>query len=102
MSQRHLVTTLDRLPPGTMKAFSVATHRIVLFNVDGRIYALEDRCTHEGAPLSEGMLDGTTIVCPWHNAEFDVACGKVLCRPAVENVQSYPVFLNGDQIEIDV
>jgi len=101
MPQRHIVATLEHLPPGAMKAVSVATRRIALFNVDGKIYALEDRCTHDGAPLSEGMLEGSTIICPWHNAEFDVTCGKVLCPPAAEDAKTFPVFVNGNQIEIE-
>ena len=102
MAQRHIVTSVENLPPGSVKAFNVATRQIALFNVGGRYYALDDRCTHEGAPLSEGVLDGTTIVCPWHNAEFDVTCGKVLCMPAADDVKSYPVFVNGDSIEIEL
>jgi nitrite reductase/ring-hydroxylating ferredoxin subunit len=102
MAQRYVVTTVSKIPPGAVKAFTVATRAIALFNIDGRFYALDDRCTHDGAPLSEGMLDGTTIICPWHNAEFDITCGKVLCLPAAEDVKSYPVFVNGDTIEIEI
>ena len=102
MSQRHPVTTLGNLPPGTGKAFTIATRRLAFFNVDGRIFAIDDVCSHDGASLAEGSLDGTTVICPWHGAEFDVTCGKVLCPPAVENVQSYPVFLNGDMIEVEL
>lgn len=102
MSQRHPVTTLENLPPGTGKAFMVVNRRLAFFNVDGRIFAIDDLCPHEGASLAEGTLDGTTVICPWHTAEFDVTCGKVLCPPAVEDVRSYPVFLNGDTIEVEL
>ena len=102
MSQRYIVTTLDTLPPGTGKAFTVAATRLAFFNVGGRIYAIDDVCPHDGGPLAEGSLDGTTVTCPWHGAEFDVTCGEVLCPPAVENVKSYPVFLNGDSIEVEL
>jgi 3-phenylpropionate/trans-cinnamate dioxygenase ferredoxin component len=102
MSQRHPVTTLDNLPPGAGKAFTVANRRIAFFNIDGRIFAIDDQCPHEGASLAEGTLDGTTVICPWHTAEFDVTCGKVLCPPAAENVRSYPVFVKGDAIEVEL
>lgn len=101
MSQRHTVTTLGNLPAGTGKAFEVAGRKIACFNVGGRIFAIDDACPHDGAPLSEGSLDGTTITCPWHGAEFDVTCGKVLCPPAVENTNTYPVFVTGDSIEVE-
>jgi nitrite reductase/ring-hydroxylating ferredoxin subunit len=102
MPQRHVVTTLDAVPPGSGKAFTVATRRLAFFNINGRIFAIDDVCPHEGALLSEGVLDGTTIICPWHNAEFDVTCGKVLCPPAVEDVKSYPVFVNNGSIEVEI
>ena len=100
--QRHIVTTLAALPPGAGKRFTVADRNLALFNVNGQIYAIDDRCPHDSASLAEGSLDGTTIICPWHGAEFDVTSGKVLCPPAVENVASYPVFVKGDAIEVAI
>jgi nitrite reductase/ring-hydroxylating ferredoxin subunit len=102
MPQRHIVAPLGSLPLGTGKAFTVAGRNLAFFNVDGRIFAMDDRCPHDGASLAEGSLDGTTIVCPWHGAEFDVTCGKVLCPPAVEDVRTYPVFVNGQSIEVEL
>jgi len=102
MSQRHPVAPLASLPPGTGKAFTVAGLNLAFFNVGGRVFAIDDLCPHRGASLAEGSLDGTTVVCPWHAAEFDVTCGKVLCPPAVEDVQSYPVFVDGDSIEVEL
>lgn len=102
MPQRHVVTTLEDLPPGAGKAFTVAGRQLAFFNVAGRIHAIDNLCPHEGAPLAEGVLDGNIVVCPWHAAEFDVTCGKVLCPPAVENVNSYPVTVNGNSIEVEV
>ncbi len=102
MPQRHVVAPLASLPPGTGKAFTVGAKRLAFFNVDGRVFAIDDTCPHDKASLAEGELDGTTVICPWHAAEFDVTCGKVLCPPAVENVQSYPVFVNGDAIEVEL
>ncbi len=102
MPERHVIATLDALPPGTGKAFTVATRRLAVFNVDGKIFAIDDVCSHDGASLAEGTLDGTTVTCPWHGAEFDVTSGKVLCSPATENVTSYPVFVNGNAIEVEL
>jgi nitrite reductase/ring-hydroxylating ferredoxin subunit len=102
MSQRHPVAPLVSLPPGTGKAFTVAGLNLAFFNVGGRVFAIDDLCPHRGASLAEGSLNGTTVVCPWHGAEFDVTCGKVLCPPAVEDVQSYPVFVDGDSIEVEL
>jgi 3-phenylpropionate/trans-cinnamate dioxygenase ferredoxin subunit len=102
MPQRHVVAAIGDVPPGGGKAFTVAGLRIALFNVDGRFFAIDDLCTHDGASLAEGSLGGTTVVCPWHAAEFDVTTGEVLCPPATESVRSYPVFVNGDSVEIEI
>lgn len=102
MPQRYPVCSLGDLPPGTGKAFDVGGRRLAFFNVAGRIFAIDDACPHDGGPLSEGALAGTTITCPWHEAEFDVSCGKVLCSPAVEDVRTYPVTVTGDAVEVEM
>jgi nitrite reductase/ring-hydroxylating ferredoxin subunit len=51
--------------------------QIVLSMVEGKIYAIDEICTHEGGPLDEGELDGYNLKCPWHYAVFDVRNGKV-------------------------
>jgi nitrite reductase (NADH) small subunit len=64
-----------------------ATHladgrRVVVANVEGQMFALEDRCPHLGGPLSKGVLRGRTITCPWHGWAVDVATGAVAGCPA--------------------
>ena len=66
---------------------------IALFNLDGTFFAIKDVCTHDQAPLSEGELDGDTIVCPWHGACFSVRTGEALSLPATEPVETFPVKL---------
>ena len=100
--QRHTVATLKDLPPGSGLTVTIAGRHLALFNVNGRVFAIDGDCPHQGAPLAEGVLRDTTVTCPWHGAEFDVTSGKVLCPPAVENVKSYPVFLKGDSIEVEL
>ena len=102
MSQKHAIATIRDIPSNTAKAFDVAGRRIAIFNVEGHFYAMDDACTHDGGPLSEGDMDGTTVTCPLHGAEFDVTCGRPLCGPALEKAACYSVSLNGDTIEVEV
>lgn len=102
MPQRLTLASTADIPPGSGKAFEVAGRKIALFNVGGQFHAIDDVCTHDGASLAEGSLEGTTITCPWHSAEFDVTTGEVLCLPATENVRRYPVFENGDKVEVEI
>ncbi len=75
---------------------------IALFHVGGQFYAIANTCTHRGGPLCEGEVDGTTVTCPWHGAQFDITTGKNLAPPAPAAVTCYPVRVTGESIEIEV
>ncbi len=66
---------------GSMKGIEVEGKRILIANVDGNFYAVSDVCGHQKARLSKGSLDGKTITCPLHGAQFDVESGQVLRGP---------------------
>jgi len=85
---------------GTMKGFTVNDVKIVIANVGGKYYALEDKCTHMNARLSPGMLLGNIVMCPAHGAQFDVTTGAVLASPASRPTKAYEVRVNGEDIEI--
>jgi 3-phenylpropionate/trans-cinnamate dioxygenase ferredoxin subunit len=87
--------------PGQLKGFSVKLQPIVVANVDGDLYALEDQCSHEAFPLSDGELDGTDVLCTYHGARFDVCTGKNKALPAVRPVRSYPVEERDDGIYVE-
>jgi nitrite reductase/ring-hydroxylating ferredoxin subunit len=96
------VACLEDIPPGSRKMVIADDQLIALFNVDGTIYAVDDLCPHQGAPLSEGLFIGCVAVCPWHGAEFDVTNGKLLSGPGVRDVRAYPVSIKGDDVEIEL
>ena len=96
------VARADELGPGQGKLVEVNQKRIALFNVGGRYYALDDTCPHRGGPLSEGELEGTSVVCPWHGAIFELATGDVTRPPAAAGVATYEVRLDGEEITIAV
>ncbi|HTQ30552.1 MAG TPA: non-heme iron oxygenase ferredoxin subunit [Opitutaceae bacterium] len=102
MLQHYAATALKDLPPGRSMSVTIAGRHLALFNVKGRIFAIDGKCPHHGAPLTDGIVKGSIVTCPWHGAEFDLTNGSVLCPPAVEGIQSYPVFLNGDSIEVEL
>ena len=75
---------------------------IALFNVDGELHAVDENCSHEEGPLSQGYLEGHEIECPVHGSRFDVRTGAVTGEPAVLPVEAFPVRVVGDDIEVDV
>ncbi|MFM8803153.1 MAG: Rieske 2Fe-2S domain-containing protein, partial [Planctomycetia bacterium] len=64
---------------------------VALFHVEGRFYALDDVCTHDGGPLVDGELVGHKIACPRHGAKFDIRTGAALSMPAVRPTRSHAV-----------
>ena len=88
--------------PGKAIAVEVAGQKIAVFNVDGTYYAVGDTCTHRGGPLSEGEVQGTTVTCPWHRAQYDLQTGKVMSPPAPQGVHSYKVVVEDEDIKIEI
>ncbi len=86
------------LAPGTMQRVEVRGRRILLANVEGRICAADDTCTHEDASLSTGVLKGALVKCPLHGSRFNVCTGEALEEPAEENLRTYAVRLEGGRI----
>jgi 3-phenylpropionate/trans-cinnamate dioxygenase ferredoxin subunit len=92
------VATLEECPPGSLRSVMVGDEPVVLANVEGTVYALCDRCSHEDLPLSDGELEGNTIVCQYHGARFDLASGAARGLPAVKPVKSAVVEIRGNEI----
>jgi nitrite reductase/ring-hydroxylating ferredoxin subunit len=70
------VTDIYDVPNGKMKHFEVEGKEIMIVNIEGRYYALSDRCGHANASLSKGSLNGKVVTCPLHGAQFDVTTGR--------------------------
>lgn len=85
---------------GQMRAFDVTGIKVNVANVQGRLYAIDDRCTHTGCSLANGALDGTTVTCGCHGSQFDVTSGVVLRGPARRSVRSLEVHVGGDALFI--
>ena len=92
----------DEIRPGTMKRIELQGRRILLANVNGRLCAVDDTCTHEDASLSTGFLNGELIKCPLHGSRFNVRTGEALEEPAEAALRTYPVRLEGERILIDM
>lgn len=82
------------------KSVEVGTRGVLLCNVDGGLYAIDDVCTHDGGRLECGRIRDGTVGCPRHGARFDVRDGSVQAPPAVRPVASYSVRIVGDRIEV--
>lgn len=101
MTKVH-VCALDDLPSGESRR--VATEpAVAVFNLEGRYYALADRCTHGEASMSEGYLeDDCTVECPIHTARFCLRTGRALTQPATEDLATFEVLVEDDQLYVVV
>lgn len=89
------------VPAGAMRAFQVAGTAVTVANADGRLYAIDDTCTHLGCSLATGELQGTTVTCPCHGSEFDIVSGDVLEGPAEYPVRSRAVDTTDGELSIE-
>ncbi|MBI4015736.1 MAG: FAD-dependent oxidoreductase [Candidatus Aenigmarchaeota archaeon] len=96
------VATTKDVVEGKPFCASAGGRKIALFNVSGKIYAIDNMCTHAGGPLSEGEIKGQIVQCPYHGAKFDVTTGKVLGPPATMPVKAYETRVSGENIEINL
>ncbi len=95
----RVASVTELADPGKMLV-EVDERLVVLFRVDGKFYALEDVCTHDGGPLSEGELDAKacTIACPRHGAKFDIRNGAALTMPATQPTEAHEVKVVGNDV----
>jgi nitrite reductase/ring-hydroxylating ferredoxin subunit len=94
---------------GKTKKLPLGEFGVLIANMDGEFYAVDALCTHYGGDLSAGTLQGKILTCPVHGAKFDVTSGKVvspptepLDRPVIENLITYPLKVENDEIYIKV
>jgi 3-phenylpropionate/trans-cinnamate dioxygenase ferredoxin subunit len=97
MAEYVRVASVAEIPSGEKTIVEVDGVEIVVVNLDGQFYAVEDVCTHDGGPLGQGRLDGCELICPRHGARFDVRTGAATRMPAIEPTPTYGVRIeNGD------
>jgi 3-phenylpropionate/trans-cinnamate dioxygenase ferredoxin subunit len=74
---------------------------IAIVRSGGRMFALEDECTHEECPLSDGIVTGTELTCYCHGAVFDLRTGEALVGPALRSVRTYRVRVDGGAVQVE-
>jgi uncharacterized membrane protein/nitrite reductase/ring-hydroxylating ferredoxin subunit len=94
------VASAGELQVGQMKLLHVGGRRIVLARLDTGHVDCDDRCTHRGGPLADGVLACGIIACPWHGSQFDARTGEVKAGPATEGIRTYTVEESGDEVRL--
>ncbi|MHB8079513.1 MAG: Rieske (2Fe-2S) protein [Candidatus Krumholzibacteriia bacterium] len=95
------ICRLADIAPGATRAVVVDGERVLVCRVDdSRVFAIEDACTHDDAPLDQAVLEDCAIECPRHGARFDVTTGAVLRMPAASPLPTWPVRVTDGWVEI--
>jgi nitrite reductase/ring-hydroxylating ferredoxin subunit len=99
--QTFIVGRTDDLPPSACISFELPDgSELVIYNVDGEFYAIENFCPHKGAPLSEGIRCGHIVECGWHGWQFDLRSGE--CLTVKERIKTYQVRVEENVVMVDI
>ena len=104
MSPLYDICGIDELPPGEKRLFEVEDLEIGVFNCNGTVLAIEDRCSHDDGELVYGGWDrgDCTVECPRHGSRFDLRTGKPVNLPAYVPVDTFPVLVEDGVIRVEV
>jgi 3-phenylpropionate/trans-cinnamate dioxygenase ferredoxin component len=98
-----IVGKVSDFTAGKMQKVTIDGKDVLVANIDGEYYAINDTCTHAGASLAEGSLEGTVVTCGWHGAKFDCKTGKLSAFPAkIKDLNSYKIVVESENIFIEV
>lgn len=103
-STKISVCPAAELPAGEMRLVEHEGRKIGVFNCDGDLLAIEDRCSHDNGPLAEGEFDpaSCTVECPRHGSLFDLRTGRPKTLPAFAPVQTFPIAVEHDTVTLEV
>jgi naphthalene 1,2-dioxygenase system ferredoxin subunit len=96
------IASKEDVPEDDVIGIDINTKSIALYQVDGEIFATNNICTHGNARLCDGFLEGHEIECPLHQGKFDIRNGKAMCAPLTEDIQIYPVKIEGGRVFVEI
>jgi len=94
----ELVATLDEVASGGRKSIFIDDVPALLIRIADEYFAIEDVCSHDGQPLTDGPIQAGQITCPRHGARFDLRTGKPMCMPATSGVAVFAVECRADGV----
>ncbi len=98
MSEFVRIGTVAELPnEGEAKEFIVGNLQVCVAKINGQFHAIDNVCPHRGGPLGQGIIEGTTVVCPWHGWEFEASTGKNPFSPSI-CVPAYDLMVENDDV----
>ena len=101
VSQRVPIATVGDIPDGSSIVVELNQKDVAVFLVDGKYFAIDDRCPHAGASLSGGFIEDGVVTCPFHHWRFRLSDGAWCDNPKIKT-GCYPVHVVGDEIQVEI
>lgn len=102
VSAYQVAARCEEIRPGTYRVCRLDSTEVLIFNIAGTYFAVENLCSHLGKPLAGGRFIGTQITCPFHSGAFDVRTGAHMCFPATKPIRTFPVRMTDGVVEVCV
>lgn len=96
------VTYTSEIPQNHMKVFKAEGREILIANVEGKFYAVSNRCPHMNYPLYLGSLNGRIITCGFHYAKFDITTGRALSPPAHDPLKTFKIKIQNSAVLVEL
>jgi 3-phenylpropionate/trans-cinnamate dioxygenase ferredoxin component len=100
MSEWVVVDAVDAIAQGTSTVVDVDDVMVAVFNINGDFFAVEDVCSHDGGEIASGCVKGYELECPRHGARFNIKTGEVLCAPAYEDLETFPIRIVNNTVQV--
>jgi len=94
------VAAPEEIEPGRCAVIDIDGTPVAVFNLDGEFLAVEDECSHECYPLSDGEVEADTVICAQHGAQFSLRTGEALSAPAIEPVATFAVRVENGRVQV--
>lgn len=98
----HRAAKAGDIAHGEALRVEIGEREIAIFNLDGAFYATSDVCTHSFASLSDGFIEDACVECPLHGGRFDIKTGAAIEEPCTEDLEIFPVRIDGDTVLVTV
>lgn len=98
----HAVAKTGDLDEDEAMQVMIGKREIAVYNLGGEFYATDDICSHAYASLADGYIENNQIECPLHGGCFDIKTGKAMTAPLTEDIVTYEVKVDGDDIMVGV
>ena len=96
------ITQIENIPPRQGRSVRLGTTEVAIFNVDGRFLTIHNQCPHKGGPLCDGIVSGTTVVCPLHGWRIELESGLAARASLPACVTTYPTRVEDGIVMVDV